>query len=87
MLNTIAADGGTPEKIWHAYAARRALNDAVCALEGAGAALASLVEQTMWQAQGVRELNLRVTDAAERTAFELSELAVRIGEIDRVVGA
>jgi len=87
MLNIIAADDWGSDALWHWYCARNALDEALQALDGAGAALLPLVEQSAWHAKGVRALHELIIELRARTASEVGELSSRLWEIDALAGA
>lgn len=87
MLNIIAADGWSSDALWAWYCARRALNEALSALEDVGAALLPLVDASEWQAKGVMALHELIVEARARTASEVGELNSRLWEIDALAAS
>ena len=87
MLNIIAADAWTSNAFWDWYCAQRAMNDAIAALEDAGAALLPLIDASAWHAKGVLALHELIIEARARTASEVGELSNRLQEIDSLVAS
>ena len=84
MLNIIAADGWASEALWTWFSARRAVDEAIAALEDAGSGLLPLVEASDWQAEGVRALHALIIDLKERTTVEVGVARSRLWELDAV---
>lgn len=82
MLNFIAAEAWTSQSLWDLACARRAVADAIDALEDAGAALMPLVGDSEWQAEGVRALHELIVEFRARAASDIGELRSRLWEID-----
>lgn len=82
MLNIIAASSPASDDLWRWISAQRAVNDAIAALEDAGAGLLPLVEASEWQADGVRALHALIIDLKDRTAAEVGVLSSRLWELE-----
>ncbi|MFB7249404.1 hypothetical protein [Microbacterium sp. NPDC056234] len=82
MYSTEIANDGAPEQIWGRHAARRFVNDAIEALEEAGVALAPLITDTQWQANGVRKLHGTIDGFREQCAGAESSLRMRLWELE-----
>ncbi|MDQ0643319.1 hypothetical protein [Microbacterium murale] len=82
MLNIIAADTWSSEAIWRWFSAQRALNEAITALEDAGAGLLPLVDASDWQADGVRALHTLIVDLKARATVEVGVLSSRLWELE-----
>lgn len=87
MLNYIAPEAWTSEALWAWYSARHAVDEAIAALEDAGAGLLPLVEQSQWQAKGVMALHELILELRARTASEVGELSSRLWEIDTLAAS
>ncbi|WP_194421000.1 hypothetical protein [Microbacterium abyssi] len=87
MLNFVAAEAWSSDALWSWYAGRRALQDALAALEDAGAALLPLVADSEWHAKGVMALHELIVELRARTASEVGELENRLWEIDALVAS
>ena len=86
MYSFAIAAGGVSEQMWQALAARRALSDALDALDSAAALLASLVADTDWQSAGVRALHAKLAEFRGRTDGEAGDIYVRWAELERFGG-
>lgn len=84
MQNFIAAEAVSSEALWAWFSARSAVDEAIGALEDAGAALRPLVEESDWQARGVQSLHLLIVDLKARATAEIGELTSRLWEIEAV---
>ncbi|MDP3950124.1 hypothetical protein [Microbacterium sp.] len=82
MLNIIAAESWSSEALWKWFSAQRAVNEAIAALEDAGAGLLPLVEASDWQADGVRALHALIIELKDRTTIEVGVLGSRLWELD-----
>lgn len=82
MLNIIASDGWASDALWTWFSARRAVDEAITALDDAGVGLLPLVEASEWQAEGVRALHALIIDMKERTTTEVGVLSSRLWELD-----
>ena len=82
MLNIIAASSPTSDALWKWFSAQRAVNEALTALEDAGAGLLPLVEASEWQADGVRALHTLIVDLKDRTMSEVGVLRSRLWELE-----
>lgn len=82
MLNIIAADAWSSEAVWTWLSAQSAVNEAITALEDAGAGLLPLVEASDWQADGVRALNVLIVDLKGRATIEVGVLSNRLWELE-----
>lgn len=82
MLNIIAAEAWSSEALWTWFSAQRAVNEAITALEDAGAGLLPLLEASDWQADGVRALQALIVDLKERATAEVGELSSRLWELE-----
>lgn len=58
-----------------------AVEEAISALEDAGAALIPLIYESEWQAAGVRSLHQLILDLKTRTVAEIGEAGARHWEI------
>lgn len=87
MLNFIAAEAWASESLWVWHCARRAVADAIDALDDAGAALLPLVEASHWQADGVRALHELIVELRARTASDGGALHSRLWEIDALAAS
>lgn len=58
-----------------------AVEQAISALEDAGAALTPLIYESEWQAAGVRSLHELIIELMTRTAVEVGEVGTRLWEI------
>ncbi len=87
MLNIIAAEAWSSDALWSWYCARDALNDALAALEDAGAGLLPLIERTEWHAKGVMALHELIIESRARTASEIGELGARLSEIEALAAS
>ncbi|WP_426187073.1 hypothetical protein [Microbacterium sp. TWP3-1-2b2] len=82
MLNIIGAAAWSSNGLWKLFSAQRAVDEAIIALEDAGAALLPLVDASEWQADGVRALHVLIVDLKERTTAEVGVVRSRSCEID-----
>lgn len=82
MLNIIAEEGWGANTLGSWFAAQRAADEAVRALEDAGAGLLPLVEASDWQADGVRALHALIIDLRTRVASETGVLGGLQREIE-----
>ncbi len=82
MFNIDAAGAWSSDNLWAWYSARRAVCEAISALEDTGASLLPLVAESDWQAEGVRALHELIIDLKDRTAGECAQLGSRLWEID-----
>lgn len=82
MLNIIAASTSTSDAVWKWFSAQRAVNEAITALEDAGAGLLPLVEASDWQADGVRALHALIVELKDRTMSEVGVLNSRLWELE-----
>jgi len=82
MLNIIGAAAWSSNGLWKLFSAQRAVNEAIIALEDAGAALLPLVDASEWHADGVRALHVLIVDLKERTTAEVGAVRSRSWEID-----
>lgn len=78
------ADGWAADGLWAWFSARVEVRAAISAVESAGTALASLVDESAWQSDGVRALHELLGDVQARARATCGELAVREGEIEAV---
>lgn len=81
MLDVIAADAWTSDALFTWYAAQADVQDAIAALDAAGAALVPLVDASDWQAKGVQSLHTLLVDLTDRAGAETGELTSRLWEI------
>ncbi|MBO0980212.1 hypothetical protein [Microbacterium sp. SD291] len=86
MYSFAPAAGGISDQTWQALAARRALSDALDALDDAAGLLASLVADTEWQSQGVRALHAKLAEFRSRTDGVAGDLYLRWAELGRLGG-
>ncbi|MEW1974076.1 hypothetical protein AB0301_03180 [Microbacterium profundi] len=82
MLNIIAASSPASDDLWRWFLAQRAVNEAIAALDDAGAGLLPLVEASDWQADGVRALHALIIDLRDRATAELGVLNSRLWELE-----
>lgn len=87
MLNITAAEPWASEALWAWSCARRAVCDAIGALEDAGAALQPLIDDSEWHAEGVRALHELIVELRARTVSEIDELRSTLWEIDAVAAS
>ena len=87
MLNFIAPEAWASEALWAWHSARQAVDEAIIALEDAGAALLPLIEQSEWHAKGVMALHELIIELKARTAAEVGELSSRLWEIDTLASS
>jgi len=87
MLDVIAADAWTSDALHAWYAAQADVQDAIAALDAAGAALVPLVDASQWQAKGVQSLHALIVDLKDRTAAETGELTGRLWEIQAMAAS
>lgn len=81
MLDVIAADTWTSEALYSWCAAQADVQNAIAALDAAGAALVPLVDASDWQAKGVQSLHALLVDLKDRVGAETGELTSRLWEI------
>lgn len=84
MFSIDIAQGWSSEQLWCWYGARRALTEAITALEEAGIALVPLIADTEWRADGVQALNETIEGFSGRCASETSALRPRLWELEAV---
>lgn len=82
MLNIDSAGAWTSDNLWAWFSARRAVCDAISALEDAGASLLPLVAESDWHADGVRALHELIIELKDRATAETGQLGSRLWEID-----
>lgn len=87
MLNFIASEAWASDGLWAWYSARQAVDEAIIALEDAGAALLPLIEQSEWHAKGVMALHELIIELRARAAAEVGELSSRLSEIDALAAS
>lgn len=87
MYDVDIARSWTPDELWARFAAERAIDDAIAALEEAGASLAPLIADTDWRAQGVRALHEELRAFSTGAAAEITQLRSRLWELGGVPGA
>lgn len=80
------ADAHASEGLWALFSARSEIGAAISAMEAAGAALATLVDDSAWQSDGVRALHELLGALQDRTRAEAGSLGARAAEIEAVGG-
>jgi hypothetical protein len=84
MFSPDIAGGTAPGTLWNWFAARRGVDEAIAALERAGATLLPLIVDTEWQARGVKALNAEIEEVAAEAAATARTLRERRWEVDAV---
>lgn len=87
MLNIIAAEAWASDAVWNWFSAQRAVNEAITALEDAGAALLPLVAESEWHAEGAAALHELILELRARAASEAGELSSRLWEIEAMAAS
>jgi hypothetical protein len=83
MYSFIMAEAGTSDDVWNWFCAARELRTAIGIVEDTAAALARLILDTTWDAEGVRALQDALSAMQLASEHELGELHVRAAELDR----
>lgn len=82
MHSFTIADSGTSADAWACLQAAAAVDEAIAALDAAGAALVGLTVDTEWQADGVRALHDRLVELQTSAGVEVGRLSSRAWELD-----
>ncbi|MFT4258325.1 hypothetical protein [Microbacterium sp.] len=83
MYSFTIAGTGTSQDAWRWLQACAAVDDAIAAMNAAGARLIGLTADTQWAADGVRMLNSRLVQLQTEAGLEASRLSSRAWELDR----
>jgi hypothetical protein len=84
MYDIAIAEAWASEQLWALYAAIGAVDDAIAALEEAGAGLLPLIADSEWASDGVRALHELLNDIKDRSASEIAQLGDRIWELEAI---
>ena len=82
MFTPDIAQPPSPQQLWSFHAARRALDDALESLDAARMALLPLIEETQWQAKGVRALNVTLDEFVGRCGTIAQAVYARLWELE-----
>lgn len=85
MHSFTIAESGTSADAWACLQAAAAVDEAIAALDAAGAALVGLTVDTEWQADGVRALHDRLVALQASAGAEVGRLSSRSWELDRAL--
>lgn len=85
MHSFTIAESGTSADAWACLQAAAAVDEAIAALDAAGAALVGLTVDTEWQADGVRALHDRLVALQTSAGAEVGRLSSRSWELDRAL--
>ena len=83
MHSIAMASSGTSVDTWSCALAGVAVDNAITALNAAGATLIGLTADTEWDADGVRALHEKLVSFQSGVAVEVGRLNTRAWEIDR----
>lgn len=84
MYSFAMAEPTASDQLWALFAALRAIDDAVIALEDAGAALLPLIADSEWNSDGVRALHELLENFKDRSLSEIAQLGSRTWELESV---
>jgi len=85
MHSFTIAESGTSADAWACLQASSAVDEAISALNAAGAGLVGLTVDTEWQADGVRALHERLVAFQSTAGVEVGRLSSRAWELDRAL--
>lgn len=81
MYSFAIAEAASADQLWAWAQAKGAVDDAMGALESAGAALLTLTADTEWHSEGVAALHRKLAGIQDRTALEIGRLHGRESEL------
>lgn len=85
MHSFTTAETGSSADMMGRLLARQAVDEAIAALNAAGATLIGLTADTQWQSDGVRTLSNKLGSFQSSAGVEVGRLSSRSWELDRAV--
>jgi len=85
MHSFAIAESGTSADAWACLQAASAVDEAISAMNAAGAAIVGLTVDTEWQSDGVRALHDTLAAFQTAAGVEVGRLSSRAWELDRAL--